>query len=140
MPAADAVVARSLTRRFGRRLALDGIDLTVQRGELFAVVGADGAAKTTLLQSVCAILDPSAGTVTVDGLDSVAGGKDRRKEAGEQSWIDSDKWRSHERDPGACGVARLQVRFVSRRITSPDPAAFALHQVAGIGTREDQGP
>ncbi len=66
-----AISIRSLSRRFQKRLALDGVTLDVQRGELFAVVGADGAGKTTLLQSVCAILDPSAGTVRVDGLDSV---------------------------------------------------------------------
>lgn len=71
MPVPEAVLVRSLTRRFGGRLALEGIDLSVRRGELFAVVGADGAGKTTLLQSVCAILDPSGGSVTVDGLDSV---------------------------------------------------------------------
>lgn len=72
MVAAEAAIAvRALTRRFGRRAALDGVTLEVRPGELFAVVGADGAGKTTLLQSVCAILDPSGGTVAVNGLDSV---------------------------------------------------------------------
>lgn len=67
----DAIAVRSLTRRFGTRVALDSVSLNVGRGELFGVVGADGAGKTTLLQSVCAILDPSAGSVTVAGLDSI---------------------------------------------------------------------
>ena len=66
-----AIAIRSLSRRFGDRVALDGVTLEVARGEMFGIVGADGAGKTTLLQSVCAILDPSAGAVTVNGLDSV---------------------------------------------------------------------
>lgn len=71
MAAAEAIIVRSLTRRFGSRTALEDVSLCVRTGELFAVVGADGAGKTTLLQSICAILDPSSGTVTVGGLDSV---------------------------------------------------------------------
>ena len=67
----EVVAIRSLSRRFGARLALDDVSLSVGHGELFGIVGADGAGKTTLLQSVCAILDPSAGSVTVAGFDSV---------------------------------------------------------------------
>ena len=72
MPAAEpAVAVRALTRRFGKRTALDAITLQIAAGELFGVIGADGAGKTTLLQSMCAILDPNAGTLAVNGLDSV---------------------------------------------------------------------
>ena len=66
-----AIEVRRLARRFGKRWALQGIDLEVSQGELFGVVGADGAGKTTLMQSLCAILDPSDGFVRVNGLDSV---------------------------------------------------------------------
>jgi ABC-2 type transport system ATP-binding protein len=69
---ADAVIAvESLSRRFGGRWALRGVTLRVRRGEMFAVVGADGSGKTTLMQSLCAILDPTEGRVAVGGLDSV---------------------------------------------------------------------
>ena len=72
MAAAEpAIAVRSLTRRFGRRTALDSVTLEIAAGELFGIIGADGAGKTTLLQSICAILDPSAGSVVVHGLDSV---------------------------------------------------------------------
>lgn len=67
-----AVAISGLERRFGRARALRGIDLEIRKGELFAIVGPDGSGKTTLIQSICAILDPSAGRVTVLGLDSVA--------------------------------------------------------------------
>jgi ABC-2 type transport system ATP-binding protein len=69
--AEPAIAVRSLTRRFGRRTALDSVTLEIAAGELFGIIGADGAGKTTLLQSICAILDPSAGSVAVHGLDSV---------------------------------------------------------------------
>lgn len=66
------MLVNGLERRFGRVHALRGIDLQIRKGELFAVVGPDGSGKTTLIQSICAILDPSAGRVTVMGWDSVA--------------------------------------------------------------------
>lgn len=69
---ADATVlqARELTRRFGKISAVDAINLTVQRGERVGVVGSDGAGKTTLLQMLAGILDPSAGSCQVFGLDA----------------------------------------------------------------------
>ncbi|WP_024302677.1 ATP-binding cassette domain-containing protein [Pseudogulbenkiania sp. MAI-1] len=66
-----AISIHSVSRRFGKRLVLDDVTLEVQAGEMFGIVGADGAGKTTLLQSICAILDPSAGSVAVAGRDSV---------------------------------------------------------------------
>jgi ABC-2 type transport system ATP-binding protein len=62
--------ARGIGRRFGRRHALSGIDLRVERGEILGLVGPDGAGKTTLLQILAAILDPSAGQCRVLGFDS----------------------------------------------------------------------
>ena len=67
----DVIVVNGLSRRFGERWALRGVTLGVRRGEMFAVVGADGSGKTTLMQSLCAILDPTEGRVSVAGLDSV---------------------------------------------------------------------
>ena len=61
-----------LSRRYGEVWALRDVSFEVGRGELLGVVGPDGAGKTTLIQSLCAILDPTAGRVAVGGLDSVA--------------------------------------------------------------------
>ena len=48
-----------------------GVDLDVRRGEIFGVVGPDGAGKTTLIQMLCGILDPTAGSARVLGYDTV---------------------------------------------------------------------
>jgi ABC-2 type transport system ATP-binding protein len=51
--------------------ALKTINLDIRRGEIFALLGPNGAGKTTLIGIVCGIVNPSAGTVTVDGHDIV---------------------------------------------------------------------
>ena len=61
------VEASALTRRFGRHLALDALSLSIPPGETFALLGANGAGKTTFIRLVIGYLVPSAGRVTVDG-------------------------------------------------------------------------
>ena len=62
-----AIEARDLTRRFGERRAIAGLDLRVPRNARFGLVGANGAGKTTLLRMVSGALLPSAGTLRVLG-------------------------------------------------------------------------
>jgi ABC-2 type transport system ATP-binding protein len=66
-----AIRASLLERRYGDAHAVRGVDLEVRRGEVFGVVGPDGAGKTTLIQMLCGILDPTSGRATVLGLDTV---------------------------------------------------------------------
>jgi len=70
-PAADDTVIRclGLTRRFGALAAVDHLDLSVARGEIFALVGPDGAGKTTLIRMLCGALTPTEGTAVVVGAD-----------------------------------------------------------------------
>jgi ABC-2 type transport system ATP-binding protein len=69
----DAVIdVASLTRRFGRIVALDGLNLQVPRGAVFGVVGANGAGKTTLIRHLLGLLRAQSGTVRVFGRDPVA--------------------------------------------------------------------
>jgi ABC-2 type transport system ATP-binding protein len=62
------IEARGLTRRFGPLLALDALTLRIAPGESFALLGANGAGKTTFIRLVTGYLLPSAGSITVDGI------------------------------------------------------------------------
>jgi ABC-2 type transport system ATP-binding protein len=64
-----ALEARGLCLRFGETEALRGVDLTVAQGEMFALVGPDGAGKSTLLRLACGLLEPTAGSLRILGLD-----------------------------------------------------------------------
>ena len=64
-----AVVLRGLTRRFGENVAVDGLTLEVRPGELFGVVGPDGAGKTTTLRMLAGVLPPSDGEGIIHGVD-----------------------------------------------------------------------
>jgi len=71
-PDEDWVIeAEGLGRRYGQRAVLTGLDLKIRRGEVFGLLGSDGAGKTTTLQMLAAILDPSEGRATVLGYESV---------------------------------------------------------------------
>ncbi len=61
------VQTEKLTRRFGELTAVDGLDLEVSKGEIFGLVGPDGAGKTTTLRLLCGLMNPSAGKVRVAG-------------------------------------------------------------------------
>ena len=62
---------RSLTKRYGKFTAVDSIDLSVARGEIFGFLGPNGAGKTTTLRMIAGILRPTAGTVLIGGVDVV---------------------------------------------------------------------
>lgn len=64
-----AVSVRNLTRRFGDFVAVDHIDLDVERGEIFGFLGPNGAGKSTTIRMLCGLLSPSDGGGTVAGLD-----------------------------------------------------------------------
>jgi len=65
---APALRIEGLCKHFGRP-AVDGLDLTVRRGELYALLGPNGAGKTTTLRLVTGLLTPDAGTIEVLGVD-----------------------------------------------------------------------
>lgn len=71
MDAPPIIEANRLTKRYRDRVAVDHLSLTIQRGEVFGLIGSDGAGKTTTLQMLCAILDPTEGWAEALGYDTV---------------------------------------------------------------------
>jgi ABC-2 type transport system ATP-binding protein len=69
MPA--AIEASGLTKVFGETAAVDGLDLRVEQGQVFGFLGPNGAGKTTTIRVLLDLYHPSAGSVSVLGLDSV---------------------------------------------------------------------
>ncbi len=77
-----AVEARGLVKHFGDVVALDGIDLTVQRGQVVGLLGPNGAGKTTTVRILSTLLQPTAGTVSVAGFDVAKHPDDVRRAIG----------------------------------------------------------
>ena len=66
----DAIIqTRKLTRVFGSLTAVDHLNLEIARGEIFGLVGPDGAGKTTTLRLLCGLMNPSSGEASVAGYD-----------------------------------------------------------------------
>lgn len=74
-----AVETRDLTRRFGQLTAVRRLNLRIERGEVFGLLGPNGSGKTTTIRMLCGLLEPTSGAATVAGLD-VAREPDRIKE------------------------------------------------------------
>src|SRR5437867_6869255 len=70
----QAVISvRNLSKTYASGFrALKDVDLEIRRGEIFALLGPNGAGKTTLISIICGIVNPSEGTIRVDGRDIVA--------------------------------------------------------------------
>ncbi len=72
MPPDLAIETRGLTRDFGRLRAVDAIDLAVPAGSFYGFLGPNGAGKSTTIKCLTGLLRPTAGTITILGLDPAA--------------------------------------------------------------------
>jgi drug efflux transport system ATP-binding protein len=86
MAAAAEPIVRldNVKKSFGATRAVDGLSLAVGKGEMFGVIGPDGAGKTTSLRMICGLIKPDSGTVTVAGADPFAR---RRVAAGKIGYV-----------------------------------------------------
>ena len=62
------ITAVDVTKTFGETPAVDGLGFTVNKGEIFGIVGPDGSGKSTLLRMISSILRPDRGSITIDGI------------------------------------------------------------------------
>jgi ABC-2 type transport system ATP-binding protein len=64
-----AIEVTNLTKRFGKFTAVDNVNFSVKRGEIYGFLGANGAGKSTTIRMLCGLLQPTSGTATVAGFD-----------------------------------------------------------------------
>lgn len=79
---AGAIEADDLVKRFGKTSALNGLTLAVPQGSVYALLGRNGAGKSTFIQMLLGLLEPSSGSVRVLGLDPVRNGERVRQRIG----------------------------------------------------------
>jgi len=61
----------NLTKKFGNKTAVNLLNLTIKKGELFSILGHNGAGKTTIIKMLCCLLKPTSGTALVLGHDII---------------------------------------------------------------------
>jgi ABC-2 type transport system ATP-binding protein len=82
MSAEPAIVARGLTRRFGKQVAVDHVDLAIQPAQIYGFLGPNGSGKSTTIRMLCGLLRPSSGTVRVLGYEVPAQAEQLRRKVG----------------------------------------------------------
>jgi ABC-2 type transport system ATP-binding protein len=81
----DTVVVHGLRKTFGTMVAVEGLDLTIHRGEVFGLLGPNGSGKTTTIRMLCGLMVPSGGSATVVGFDVVREAEQIRRRIGYMS-------------------------------------------------------
>ncbi|HEY3289626.1 MAG TPA: ABC transporter ATP-binding protein [Anaerolineae bacterium] len=79
------IETHALSKSFGATCAVESLDLSITRGEIFGLVGPDGAGKTTVLRMLAAILNPTSGRATVASFDTVKQSEDIKRHLGYMS-------------------------------------------------------
>ena len=78
----DAIVVNNVSKSYGKLQALSDVSFSVSKGEVFGLIGPDGAGKTSMFRILCSLLLPDAGTVAVDGYDVVKQMREVRSRVG----------------------------------------------------------
>ncbi len=124
-----AIAASALTRSFGPTQAVRGVDLAVDRGEVYGFLGPNGAGKSTVVRMLCTLLRPTTGDATVAGFDVV-------REAGEVRLRIGVALQEAAIDPGQSGRELLTLQAGLFAL----PGVEARRRIAELAELVDLGP
>jgi len=114
----EAITFRNVVKRYGPTVAIDRVTLDVFRGEMFGLIGPDGAGKTTAIRMMCGLLHPDAGEIRV---------------------MDADPTRDHRRLTDRVGYLSQRFSLYGDLTIDENIAFFAeIHGVADYQARRDQ--
>ena len=65
----DFICIQGISKHFGDFVAVDSVNLSIERGELFSILGGSGCGKTTLLRMLAGLESPTSGRIFIDGID-----------------------------------------------------------------------
>src|SRR5438874_8851778 len=129
---AEVVIARALTKVYNKDRAVDGIEFSVRRGETFGLLGPNGAGKSTTMRMIACRSPLTSGSLTVEGLDVQARGRDIRALIGvvpQENNLDPD-----------LNVSRNLIVYASYyRISKTDAAKRAAELLDFIGLSDRAG-
>lgn len=76
------LTVHNLKKHFGNKKAVDGVSFTIEKGEIFTLIGPNSSGKTTIVKSIIGLIQPSSGNITVNGSDVVKHPLEAKKEIG----------------------------------------------------------
>ena len=76
------IILKNLTKKIGKIVAVDNVSLNIQDGEVFGLLGQNGAGKTTIIHMLATLLKPTSGTAEINGYDIVKDSSKVRKNIG----------------------------------------------------------
>ncbi|MBQ7424148.1 MAG: ABC transporter ATP-binding protein [Prevotella sp.] len=78
----ESIIVNGISKSYGKVKALQDVSFSVEKGEVFGLIGPDGAGKTSMFRILCTLLLPDGGTASIDGFDVVRQMKDIRRRVG----------------------------------------------------------
>jgi ABC-2 type transport system ATP-binding protein len=133
---AEAIVTvRNLTKKYGKKKAVDGISFEIQKGEIFGILGPNGAGKTTTLEMIETLREIDGGSITVAGLDVSKHGQQIKYIIGVQpqapAFMDKVKLTEHLEQLASAYGSKVNAKRLLKEVGLEDKASAFVEQLSG---------